>query len=376
MPRPISLTIHCDALAHNLQLARARVHGQAAGVWAVVKGNAYGHGLARAMRGFAEADGLALMDLGDAEQLRSWGWDKPILLLAGAFGPDDMRQVRALDLELVVHSEPQLDWLQAVPANACLSVYLKVNTGMNRLGFAPAATHSAYQRLSAMAGVGQLNLMTHLANSSVSDSASPALTVQTQMARFDAATQGLAGQRCVLDSALFHLDTSLVAQRVRPGILLYGASVAHGVQGDAWGLLPGMTFSSEIIALQRLEAGESVGYGSRFTALHPMVIGVVACGFSDGYPRAAPDGTPVLVDGHRTGLVGRVSMESLAVDLTDLPQAGVGSPVVLWGRGLPIEQVAQAVGSIASDLMCGVSHRVPVSETAAAWHSTTEEGMT
>lgn len=366
MPRPLQLTIHCEALQHNLRVARARLQGARSSVWAIVKGDGYGHGLARAMRGFAAADGLALMDLHDAQQLRVWGWQKPILLLAGAFQAIDMQPVLTLGLQLVVHSEHQIDWLQDLPADAAVQVYLKINSGMNRLGFAPADAGAVYRRLLSTAGVGNVSLMTHFANSGVSDSAAPAPSRQAQMQCFEMATQGLPGQRCLLDSALVYADYDLLSDWVRPGMMLYGASVAPGAQGDDLGLLPGMTFSSEVIAVQRLIAGDCVGYGGRFCADRPMVIGVVACGFSDGYPRSAPDGTPVLVDGQRTCLVGRVSMESLTIDLTQLPQAGVGSRVVLWGRGLPIEQVAHAAGSIASDLMCGLSHRVPVLETHAA----------
>jgi alanine racemase len=349
-------------MQHNLALAKASSPGAKA--WGVLKANGYGHGLERAMRGFAEADGLALVEFDNAIKLRELGWKKPILLLEGFFGPADLHTMAGYDLQAAVHCNGQLDWLEAAQHDMAergirFHFHLKMNTGMNRLGFMPQAYAAAHQRLSAIACVESITLMTHFANADDVDH--PLLPITEQVRRFESGAAGLAGQRSLSNSAGVLLHHDLQNDWIRPGIMLYGGTPGGGT-AEEFGLQPAMTLSSEIIGVQEIAAGELVGYGSRFQAPGPMRVGVVACGYADGYPRVAPLGTPVLVDGARSRLVGRVSMDMLTVDLSELPQARIGSKVTLWGRGLPIDEVANAAGTIGYELMCALAPRVPVVE--------------
>ncbi len=356
MPRPIEALIHTEALAHNL--ARARAAAGDARVWAVVKANAYGHGIERAFDGLRGADGFALLDLAEAERVRALGWRGPILLLEGCFEPRDLELCSRLGLWHVVHCTEQIDWLAAHKTQQPHRVFLKMNSGMNRLGFRPAAFRSAYARLAALPQVDEISLMTHF-----SDADGPR-GVDHQLSAFAAATHDLPGERSVSNSAAT-LRHGLNNDWVRAGIMVYGSAPdfpAHDIQH--WGLQPAMTLRSRLIATQQLQPGDTVGYGSSYTAREPQRIGIVACGYADGYPRHAGTDTPVLVDGVRTGTVGRVSMDMLAVDLTPVPQAGPGSEVVLWGRSasgalLPVDEVAHAAGTIGYELLCAVAPRVP-----------------
>ena len=362
MPRPLLATIHLDAMQHNL--ARARAGARGARVWAVVKANAYGHGLERAMRGFAEADGLALVEVDYAVRLRELGWTKPILLLEGFFDASDLPVMAHHGLNGSVHCEEQIALLEAAHLPRAIDVHLKMNTGMNRLGFTPQAVAAAYARLRAMPHIGTITLMTHFANAD--EAGATRLPLAQQMLRFEtgAASIGTSLPRSLCNSAgvLMH---QLDSDWVRPGIMLYGGTPSGapgGTSAQAFGLLPSMTLRSRIIGIQDIAAGEVVGYGSRYEAAGNMKVGVVACGYADGYPRHAPEGTPVLVDGVRTGLIGRVSMDMLMVDLTQVPGARVGSSVTLWGQGMPIDEVALAAGTIGYELMCALAPRVPVIE--------------
>ncbi|OEZ60649.1 alanine racemase [Duganella sp. HH105] len=363
MPRPIVATIHVDSMKHNL--ARAKANAPGAKAWGVLKANGYGHGLERAMRGFADADGLALVEVDNAVRLREMGWNKPILLLEGYFDPADLETMADYGLQAAVHCNEQLEWLEAVQADLSargvqFDLHLKMNSGMNRLGFMPDAYAAAHARLSAISCVGSITMITHFANAD--DAEHPLLPIAEQVRRFELGTAGLAGSRSLSNSAgvLMHQKT-LRNDWIRPGIMLYGGSPG-GATAESFGLQPCMTLSSEIIGIQNIVAGDVVGYGSRFQAEGPMRIGVVACGYADGYPRSAPMGTPALVDGVRTQLVGRVSMDMLTVDLTDLPSARVGSKVTLWGQGMPVDEVATAAGTIGYELMCALAQRVPVVE--------------
>jgi len=349
-------------MKHNLAVAKSRSPGAKA--WGVLKAHGYGHGLERAMRGFADADGLALIEVDNAVKLREMGWKKPILLLEGFFGLADLHTMAGYELQAAVHCDEQLAWLEEVAAQLSargirFDLHLKMNTGMNRLGFKPEAFAAAHARLRAIACVGSITMMTHFANADDIDH--PLLPIAEQIRRFEQGAAGLPGQRSLSNSAGVLLHQDLKNDWVRPGIMLYGGTPGGGT-AEAFGLQPAMTLSSEIIGVQDIAAGDAVGYGSRFKADGPMRVGVVACGYADGYPRVAPLGTPVLVDGVRTRLVGRVSMDMLTVDLTDLPQARIGSKVVLWGRGLPIDEVAVAAGTIGYELMCALAPRVPVLE--------------
>jgi alanine racemase len=347
-------------MRHNLRRARLAARGRF--VWAVVKANAYGHGLPRALRAFGEADGLALLDLDEARRARAAGWRKPILLLEGSFEPVDVAACSELDLTTVVHSAEQLDMLeQAKPARP-LSVHLKLNTGMNRLGFTAATAESAYRRLRASAVVGELTLMMHFANADRPRGAPGPVQAFEQVAEFERITSTWPERRSLANSAALFLQPDVGGDSVRPGISLYGGATDENHPAASLGLLAAMRLASRIIGVQSIEPGEAVGYGSRFVAVRRTRIGVVACGYADGYPRHAPDGTPVLVDGVRVPLAGRVSMDMITVDLTELPQAGVGSAVELWGAGLPIDDVANAAGTVGYELMCALAPRVPVVE--------------
>ena len=249
--------------------------------------------------------------------------------------------------------------LEKTPDRRPVNVHLKMNSGMNRLGFMPDAYAAAHARLRSLPAVGTITLMTHFANAD--DPANGGLPFSRQRERFDAACAGLAGERCIANSAADLLHGDAAADWVRPGIMLYGATPGART-AEEFGLRPAMTLTSEIIGMQYVQAGDAVGYGSRFIATRPMPVGVVACGYADGYPRHAPDGTPVIVDGVRTAIVGRVSMDMITVDLTPVPAARIGSKVVLWGNGLPIDEVAQAAGTIGYELMCALAPRVRVVE--------------
>ncbi len=357
MPRPLVATIDIAALQFNLAVAqRCAPHSK---TWAVVKANAYGHGLARGMRGFAAADGLGLIELDGAVRLREMGWQKPVLLLEGFFEPVDLKTVIDYRLETAIHSIEQIEMLEKGGIKSPVDVHLKMNSGMNRLGFKPDAFRAAYVRLRAIDAVRHITLMTHFANAD--DAANPALPLQEQVRRFNGATEGLAGQRSLSNSAADLLHPEAAADWVRPGIMLYGGTPG-GRSAAEFGLRPAMTLASKIIGIQDVSIGDAIGYGSRFVAGKPMKIGVIACGYADGYPRHAPNGTPVIVDGVRTGIVGRVSMDMITVDLTPIAGARVGSAVTLWGDDLPIDEVAHAAGTIGYELMCGLASRVQVVE--------------
>ena len=376
MPRPIEALIHTHALAHNLR--RARTAAPDARVWAVIKANAYGHGIARAYAGLQATDGFALLDLSEAQVLRELGWRGPILLLEGCFDARDLETCSRLDLWHTVHHEAQIDWLAAHKTHTPQHVFLKMNSGMNRLGFTPQTYRSAWLRLSGLTQVEGITLMTHFANADTSADTSASTVdsgahgIADQLAVFESAASTLPGDRSLCNSAAtlrfgaeHAREHAMCADWVRPGIMLYGSSPdfpAHSMSD--WKLQPAMTLRTEIIAVQDLAAGAAVGYGSAFTAERAMRIGVAACGYADGYPRAAPTGTPVLVGGMRTRLVGRVSMDMVTVDLTPMPGAGVGSEVTLWGCGpndsvLPIDEVAQPAGTVGYELMCALALRVP-----------------
>ena len=363
MPRPIQATIHTQALRNNLQAARSRAPDARA--WAVVKANAYGHGIERAFDGLRGADGFALLDLDEAQRLRTLGWRGPILLLEGVFELRDLEICSRLDLWHAVHNDAQIDMLAAHKTNVPQRVFLKMNSGMNRLGFRPAHFRAAWTRLNALPQVDEISLMTHF-----SDADGPG-GIAEQMQVFEKAAQDLPGERSTCNSAavLRHgTHPNVSADWVRPGIALYGAAPDFPQRSIAdWNLQPTMSVRSQLIAVQNLQAGNAVGYGSAFVADKAMRIGVVACGYADGYPRHCPTGTPVLVNGVRTRTVGRISMDMVTVDLTPCELAGVqtgfGSEVTLWGKSssgvvLPIDEVAQSAGTVGYELMCAVANRV------------------
>ena len=352
MARPIRATIRLSALRSNLALARRSTRR----VLAVIKAAAYGHGLLRAAGALSAADGFAVVDLDDAVRLRDAGYTQRILLLEGFFDARELPAFGASGLSAVVHNLEQVEMLEHTRLPSRLEVFLKVNTGMNRLGFPPDALRGALARLEACGNVGNITLMTHLAN------ADDARGIDWQVDAFRAATAGLDLPVSIANSAALLRYPAAAQGWARPGIMLYGSSPYADRTAAELGLIPVMTLESQVIAVQNLLPGDSVGYGGAFTSEPRMRIGVVACGYADGYPRHAVTGTPVLVTGRRTGTLGRVSMDMLCVDLTDLPDAGVGSPVVLWGEGLPVDEVAAAAGTVSYELLCALAPRVPIVE--------------
>jgi alanine racemase len=360
VPRPILATVDLGALRHNLARAREAARGRF--VWAVVKANAYGHGLARALRAFGEADGLALLGLDEAMRAREAGWRKPILLLEGCFEVADLAACSDQDLTTVVHCGEQLEMLERHRPARPLSVHLKLNTGMNRLGFPPQGAVQAYERLRGLQSVRELTLMMHFANADRPRGAPGPASVADQLEEFEGVTAEWPEPRSLANSAALFLLPEVGGDSVRPGISLYGGATDEQRPAASLGLRAGMTLTSRIIGVQTVEAGGGVGYGARFVAQRRTRIGVVACGYADGYPRHAPDGTPVIVAGVRVPLAGRVSMDMITVDLTPVPEAGVGSLVELWGGQLPIDEVANAAGTVGYELMCALAPRVPVVE--------------
>ncbi len=365
MPRPIQATIDLQALRHNL--AQIKTAAPDALVWGVVKANAYGHGIERVFEGLRGADGIALLDLSEAERVRQLGWRGPILLLEGAFETRDLEICSRLNLWHVVHCEAQIDMLAVHKTHQAHRVFLKMNTGMNRLGFAPQAFRAAWTRLNALPQVDEISLMSHFSDADGDKGISAAMSV------FHQYTHDLSGERSLSNSAavLRHAkDTKVRADWLRPGIALYGSAPDYPAHSAVqWGLKPVMSLNASVIGVQHLQAGDTVGYGSAFVADRPMRIGVVACGYADGYPRLAPTGTPVCVDGLRSRTLGRVSMDMITVDITDLPHAERGSEVTLWGLptksstpsvGVSIDEVAHAAGTVGYELMCALAARVPV----------------
>jgi alanine racemase len=362
MARPIQALIHTQALRDNLAVVRQAARD--ARVWAVVKADAYGHGIQRVFEGLRAADGFAVLDLQEAQILRDLDWRGPVLLLEGVFEQRDLELCSRLDLWHVVHHEGQIEMLSRHKTQLAQRVFLKMNTGMNRLGFAPARFRSAWVRLNALPQVDEISLMTHFAH------ADDAQGVDAQLQVFKDISHDLPGERSLANSAAVLRHGSapeVTADWVRPGIALYGSAPDHPLHDAAhWGLRPAMSLRSQVIATQELKTGDEVGYGGVFKAPRDMRIAVVACGYADGYPRHAPTGTPVLIDGQRCTTVGRVSMDMLCVDLSPVPQAGIGAAATLWGQAstgevLCIDEVAAAAGTVGYELMCALAPRVPVS---------------
>jgi alanine racemase len=356
MPRPIQASLDLSALESNLQVAR---RATSARIMSVIKADGYGHGLMRAAEALAATDGYALLNLQDAVRLREAGYRQAILLLEGCFSAEELAVIAEYGLTCVIHSPWQIAMLDGYPGSGTLDVWLKVNSGMNRLGFAPQQVAQTMDQLRRHRAVREITLMTHFANADESRGIAEPLALFNDLAASYRVARSLANSATLLRYPEAHGDW------VRPGIMLYGASPFAPDMGEQFsaqqlGLKPAMTLNSRIIATQELRAGDEVGYGALFRADRSMRIGIVACGYADGYPRHALSGTPILVDGQRTRTLGRVSMDMLCADLSALPDAGVGSRVVLWGEGMPIEEVARAAGTVSYELMCALTTRVPV----------------
>ena len=354
MARPIRAEFRAAAVAHNY--ARAKALAPASRVFAVVKADGYGHGLMRVARALPAADGFATLELDGAVRLRETGFPGEILLLEGFFEAPELDEMSARGLATVVATPEQVEILAGARLTAPVAAWLKVNTGMNRLGLAPASARAALERLRGSPSVASVTLMTHFATADGPEGVAEAVN------RFDAAFEGVAGPRSLANSAAIFAHPDTHHDAVRLGIALYGATPFADRDAASLGLRPAMTLRSRLIAVQDVAAGEVVGYGATWRAARASRIGIVACGYADGYPRHAPSGTPVLVEGVRVPTAGRVSMDMLAVDLDGAPGARPGSEVVLWGEGLPVDEVAAAAGTIGYELLCAVAPRVPFVE--------------
>jgi len=351
MARPLFAQVNLAALEANV--ARVRACAPNTQLLAVVKANAYGHGLTRVLPALADADGLALLELDAAVNLRAGRYTRRIVLLEGFFAVDELPEISAKRLGVVVHHADQVRMLETAHLERPLEVFVKVNTGMNRLGIRPAEVAHRVERLNHCDSVAALRLMTHLARAEDEDG------LGEQLGAFERACKGLPYPRSIANSAGVVRYKDVGGDIVRPGIMLYGATPFPYDTAEKIGVQPVMTLRSQLIAVQDLRANDSVGYGATYTASRAHRIGVVACGYADGYPRHAPNGTPVLVCGRKVRIAGRVSMDMLTVDLSDVPEATVGSPVVLWGEGLPVDDVASAAATVGYELLCAVAPRVP-----------------
>ncbi len=357
--RPILATVSHSALQHNLAVVKQ--HAPNAKVMAVVKANGYGHGLINVAHGLSATDAFAVLGLNEAIDLREAGFEHRILLLEGVFRAQELSVVASFGIDIVVHSFSQIDMLESAKLSRPIRIHLKMNSGMNRLGFTPDEFMAAFNHLKCCRNVASIILMTHFATAD--DDAG----VDAPFALFNEATQGLQLPVSLANSAAILRHPETHADWVRPGIMLYGATPVSDVSAEAYGLKPVMRFTTEIIAVQTIAAGESVGYGNRFTATQTTRVGVVACGYADGYPRHAgllshadssQHGAPISVAGKMTRTLGRVSMDMLFCDLTNIPEANIGAPVELWGDQVPVDAVAQASGTVGYELLCAVSPRV------------------
>jgi len=357
--RPILATIHLDALRHNLHVAQSAAPNSK--VMAVIKANGYGHGVLRVAAGLHEAHGFAVLGLSEAVALRDAGYQQTILLLEGVFATSELAIVSQLKISPVIHCEQQISMLEQEEMAQPLSVFVKMNTGMNRLGFTPQTYPSVVARLQQSRNVANITMMTHFATADEEDGITAPLVL------FKQATQGLSYPSSLANSAALLRYPESHSDWVRPGIILYGATPMAGQTAASLGVKPVMQLTSEIIAVQTLQPGESVGYGKRFTATHTTRVGIVACGYADGYPRHAGQypadesqhGAPIAVAGKLTKTLGRVSMDMLFADITDIPEANIGSPVELWGAQVPVDAVAEASGTVGYELLCAVAPRVP-----------------
>jgi alanine racemase len=351
-------------MRHNVSVVRKAL-GQSR-IWAVAKANGYGQGIARAVEGFADADGLAVLDIAEAQQARALGWAKPILMLEGAFAAEDLAEMKHLNASTAITTIEQASMFNNAPTVPD-GVWIKLNTGMNRLGIPSRENHDQLARLTQDLGYrtqSPIHFMMHFA------CADMATGWESQFDEFQAVFAALksrlakqVGQASLANSAAVFGHPQTHADWVRPGIALYGATpfedAAPARSASGLGLKPVQSLTTQIIGVQTLKAGDTVGYGGRFRATRPSRIGVIAAGYADGYPRCAPDGTPVWIAGRRVPIAGRVSMDLITVDLTDHPEAVVGSGVELWGEHLPIDYVARHCGTVGYELMTAVMPRVP-----------------
>ncbi len=358
MGRPTKIIIQLDALEHNLQ--QIKTLAPQSSILAMVKSNAYGHGIERITLALKNADAFGVACIEEGLLVRKAGVTHPVVLMEGLFTDDELSEAAAARFSLVVHHEAQVQLFEMHPASPPVSVWLKIDTGMNRLGFASHRVKEMYQRLSACPSVKKpIGLMSHFSSADLPD---PIFT-QEQITRFNTITQDLSGPRSLCNSAGIMAFPSAQHEWVRPGLMLYGVSpLASNHQSHQ--LQPVMSLQSELIAIHDIAKGACVGYGRTWTALENKRIGVVAIGYGDGYPQCARAGTPVLVNNQLCPIVGKVSMDMLTVDISSQPNAKIGDPVILWGKGLPVEKVAEGNHTSAYELLTRITQRVKVMVSA------------
>jgi alanine racemase len=357
MTRPTRALIDLKALRANLQ--RVRTLAPSSRTLAVVKANGYGHGLIRAAEALNDADAFGVASVEEGTLLREAGIAHPIVLLEGFFEGAELAEIARQRLSIVVHNEHQLRVLEHANLQRPISVWLKIDTGMHRLGFAPEQAASVYRRLQACgAVVPRMRLMTHLASSEDRRGE----TTRRQLETFERATSGLEGERSIANSAAILAWPRTHADWVRPGIMLFGVSPFDDSVSHQEDLRPVMTLASRLISINHLKRGDGVAYGAAWVCPEDMPVGVVAIGYGDGYPRVIRPDTPVWIRGQRASVIGRVCMDMLCIDLRKVPGAAIGDEVELWGKNLPVEEIARCAGTIPYDLLCGISQRVRIIE--------------
>ena len=352
MTRPARAHINLQALQHNF--SRVQQAAPNSKIMAIIKANAYGHGLVRMAQSLPDADAFGVACLDEAISLREAGFDRRIVLLEGLFTAEDIGLINGYQLDVVIHHESQLALLEQGGLLRPLDIWVKLDTGMHRLGFAPENVEAVTARLRKIPRIGAIRYMSHFSCADDLDSNSTSSQRQTFLDAVAAtpAEQTLANSAAILGWPETHLDW------VRPGIMLYGGAPLAGHSAVSLDLQPVMTLGTRLIAVNERRAGDAIGYGEDWVCPTDRLIGVAAIGYGDGYPRHAPSGTPVLVNGKRANLAGRVSMDMICIDLADHPQASVGDEVILWGEGLLVDEVATAAGTLSYELLCGVGSRV------------------
>jgi len=360
MYRPAKAYLNLPALKHNLRCVQRLA--QESKVLAVIKANGYGHGIERVAHQLSGADAFGVASIDEAMLLRQKGFLHRILLLEGLFSESEIPVITQNRLDVVIHSDYQLNWLLNSHLTVQLSVWIKVDTGMHRLGFDTQQLASVIAKLERSDNPFSIHVMSHFSSADEKASTAKDFT-HKQMAKFSTVTQSYQYPKSLANSAGLVFYPESHYDWVRPGICLYGAGSFAEASPQLASLEPVMQLESEIIALKTIQKGESVGYGNTWVANRRSVIAVIAIGYGDGYPRHAPSGTPVLIHGERLPLVGRVSMDMITVDLTDIQSdALIGDKVVLWGNDLTVDEVAACSGTIGYELLCGVTKRVPMIE--------------